>query len=116
MAGSDSRPKLMNDFNSWARISARMLRRPVADRVILLRDRGLVDDWSEADAHWYDVLVEDIEAGRLERVEVYAELCAEALRSPSANGQVPPSPIDELRAMVLAEGSGAWGGPGSHKG
>jgi hypothetical protein len=115
MTGSDSRPELMDDFDSWARISAQMLRRPVADRANLLQDRGVVDDWPEADAHWYEVLVEDIEAGRLERVKVYAELCAEALQSPSANGQLPPSPIDELKAMVLAEGSDLGGDPGGNK-
>ena len=86
------------DFLAWARLSARMLRRSVAERMRIVTDAGVSEEWSEMDAHWYAVLAEDIDKGDLTRLERYCELCEEALQE----GEPLPGPSRELEAMVDA--------------
>jgi len=96
-----SRQNVTTDFLAWARISARLLRRPIADRLRIMRDSGVASVWNDADAHWFEVMLEDLRAGQLERVQQYTSLCAEALRQ----GETLPSPCEELRRRT-----GAFGG------
>jgi hypothetical protein len=73
---------------AWARLSAQLWRRSYADRMRILTDAGVVGDWYAADQHWLDVMVQDIEAGRLERVNAYAQICAQAV------AQLDPDAVD----------------------
>jgi hypothetical protein len=94
--GAPRQPNFMNDFLAWARISARLWRRPPAERVRIIREAGAASSWSEADSHWFEVLLGDVRAGRLDRLDRYTALCAQALQE----GEPPAGPCDELRARA----------------
>jgi hypothetical protein len=94
MAEARQPPDLRQDFLAWARISARLLRRPVAERVRIMRDTGVAGIWQEADAHWFDILIEDLRSGHLNRLQQYMALCADSLRQ---QGDKLASPCEELR-------------------
>lgn len=92
------RTHLKDDFERWAQLSARMLRRPPAECARLVRDAGVDGEWNAADAHWYGVLLDDVEAGRLERVIRFRALCRHELETRIASGALVPSPTDALAA------------------
>lgn len=96
MSGASHGTDESGDFLAWAQLSARMLRRGVAERMRIVTDAGLADDWSEMDARWYAVLAEDIDKGDLSRLDRYAQLCRDALQE----GEPLPGPSHELEAMV----------------
>lgn len=74
-AGEESGDDIDVDFEEWATASARLLRRSILDRAHVLREAGLSSRWAEIDEHWYEVLVQDIDAGRLDRLDRYVVLC-----------------------------------------
>lgn len=80
---------------AWAHISARLWRRPYIERMRILADEGVAAAWSDADQHWLAVLVDDIEAGRLQRMESYVDLCRRAAER-DATELVDPLP-EQLR-------------------
>lgn len=90
-------PDLKQDFLAWARISARLFRRPVAERLRVMRDTGVAAIWEEADAHWFDVLIEDLRAGHLNRLQQYVALCADSLRQ---QGDKLASPCEDLQTAT----------------
>jgi hypothetical protein len=91
-----ARSSLKDDFDRWAQLSARMLRRPAIECARIVRDAGVESEWNAADAHWYGVLIDDVEAGRLERVGRFRELCRLELGARTAEGAIVSSPIDLL--------------------
>lgn len=93
-------PRVREDFFAWARLSAMILRRPFQVRVRVLGSHGVVGDWQAADTRWYDELRADVVRGDLERVEAYAELCAEAVLMPDVDGDTATSPLPPVLRPV----------------
>jgi hypothetical protein len=99
-ASDDSHADPSEDFEAWARLSASMLRRTIVERARLVHQAGLARSWRDLDARCFDVLAEDVAAGRLERLDRYLALCEAALRERRASGEQVPSPLDEQFAPV----------------
>jgi hypothetical protein len=83
-------------FEVWAAVSVKLLRRSIAERAAVLYEARLDDSWREFDAHWSGVLLDDLRAGRTERVDRYAQLCVEDLARRAAEGAAAPSPMDRI--------------------
>jgi len=98
---------LIADFDAWARLSARLLRRGALDCARIIRDAGVEHQWHAADAHWYGQLLADVEAGRSDRVDRYRRLCMEAMAARRRGGETVPSPLDVLRLPVDDRGGEA---------
>ncbi len=104
-AGEESGDDIDVDFEDWAVASSKLLRRSIADRAQALRDAGLASNWAEVDERWYEVLVQDLDTGRLDRLNRYMEICDEELRlraeregdasSPLTRIGGPLEPVDE---------------------
>jgi hypothetical protein len=84
------------DFDTWARVSARMLRRSVAERARAIHDAGLDATWKQIDDHWSALLSRDVGEGRIDRVDRYASICHEELASRDNSVDPTPSPLDRL--------------------
>lgn len=69
--------KLRDDFERWATLSARMLVSGPGERARLVESENVEHEWNAADAHWYGMLLEDIDAGRMGRLARYRALCDE---------------------------------------
>ena len=95
---ADTRPPSADDdgFESWARTSARLLRRGLHERARIVREVGGPDRWKQADARWFAELRADVGEGRLDRVERYASICAQELDRRSGGEGYAPSPIHEI--------------------
>jgi hypothetical protein len=68
------------DFEIWAQASAQLLKRSVLERARIIHDAELDKVWKEADQRWSEILLADIEGGRMERPDRYQALCLEELR------------------------------------
>ena len=91
---------VLTDFDAWARMSARLRGIHKAGQQAVVAEYGLSTIWPEADAHWRQILIEDIAAGDMERVFQYSEICSEqpsiALSSPGGQvdaTQPPAAPV-----------------------
>jgi hypothetical protein len=84
-----------DDFIAWARLSAQMFRRNVAERARIVHDAGVDQEWRDLDARWFDALADDLAQGKLERLERYLSLCKATRREREAAGEQIPSLIDE---------------------
>lgn len=93
---------LRDDFERWARLSARMLRRGPAACARLVQEEGVGDQWQEADAHWYGVMTAEVSAGRLDRVQRYRTICDEVLGDRINAGEVLPNLIERFLPAVIA--------------
>lgn len=87
----------MDDFDAWARLSARLLRRSALECARIIREAGADKEWHRADAHWYQTLLEDVEAGRSDRIDQYRLICVEDMGQRRRSGEPMPSPLDALR-------------------
>lgn len=79
MAG-EAAGDVVNDFESWAKLSARLRGRDEAEADALLRRLGVLDVWDNADATWAKTLASEMIEMRMARVRRYAEIVAEELR------------------------------------
>jgi hypothetical protein len=86
-------------FDAWAAISVKLLRRSIAERAAVLCEAKVDDTWRDFDAHWSGVLLEDLRAGRSERVDRYVQLCAEELGRRANEPQGVSSPLDRVPAL-----------------
>ena len=100
---------LMTDFDAWARLSAVLLRRNALDGARMIREAGVEHEWHRADAHWYGQLLQDVEAGRMDRIDRYRLLCVESLGARRRAGNAVESPLDALRRRDGSRGDD--GGP-----
>ena len=65
------------DFDTWAALSAALLEIDEGQRLALLAEVGITPDhWTRSDHHHTRALVGDLAAGRTERPNAYAALCA----------------------------------------
>jgi hypothetical protein len=103
--------RLRDDFDAWARLSARLLRRSIVERARIIHDASADGEWAQADAHWYGVLVEDTESGRTDRIDKYRLLCVEAMGARRRSGEGVASPLDHLRPPSEGDGTPAFAQP-----
>lgn len=101
------------DFEAWAALSARMLKADAETRFDVLEECGVSpDEWSESDMRYLALLAEDVEAGRLDRAQVYGRLCAAEMerrlqrsqKDESERPRVPPSDAVPMLADAPAIG------------
>ncbi|MSP25915.1 MAG: hypothetical protein EXR75_12295 [Myxococcales bacterium] len=70
---------VLDDFDGWAAVSAKLAGRTAQEAEFLLAQFGLGQSWPAADAHWSRELGNDLLALKLERATRYAERCAREL-------------------------------------
>jgi hypothetical protein len=64
-------------FDTWAALSAALLDLDADQRLALLAEVGIAPDhWTRSDHHHTRALVDDLAAGRMDRANAYAALCA----------------------------------------
>src|SRR5580693_2831045 len=65
------------DFDTWAALSAALLDLDASLCLALLAEVGIAPDhWTRTDHHPTRALVDDLAAGRMDRANAYAALCA----------------------------------------
>ncbi len=84
------------DFDTWAMVSAQLLRRSVAERAKIIYDSGFDASWQRIDGHWYAVLAADIADGKLDRVDRYHAICRQHLEQRAAEFGPVATPLDPL--------------------
>jgi len=77
--GAPTEADLQSNFDAWAAVSVRLVKRTEAEATAILAQLGLSRCWPEADQIWQKALCNDIESGRQQRLSRYAELCAAEL-------------------------------------
>jgi hypothetical protein len=88
------------DFDTWAALSAALLDLHASLCLVLLAEVGIAPDpWTRSDHHHTRALVDDLAAGRMDRANAYAALCAAEknrrpapARAPAALAPLPPAP------------------------
>ncbi len=94
---------VLDDFNAWAIVSARLRKRTARQVVAVLAELGLAEIWPRADAHWRAELVEDLAVGDMERAFRYSSVCAADLaeRPPDEPPAEPESSPSDFRHDAL---------------
>lgn len=88
---------VVNDFEAWATVSARLIHKNAAQRELLLARLGLTLVWKNANDAWSNALAHDIVDMRLQRAQRYAEICATVFDQEGAELDEPAVSIsDEL--------------------
>lgn len=81
MMAGEAAGDVVNDFESWARLSARLQGRDDDQAEALLHQLGVASVWENADATWAKTLASELTEMRMTRVRRYAEIVAEELAS-----------------------------------
>ncbi len=89
-------------FEKWALTAAKLLRRTIIERAEVLRESGFSGSWKDVDEHWYEALIQDLDSGKLERLDRYMRICGDEMQERLDNDEEPKSPLDAI------------GGPSSH--
>jgi hypothetical protein len=74
-----SRPDVVNDFEAWATVSAKLIGKTDEEGRELLARMDLTLVWKNANDAWAKALAGDIVDMRLHRAQRYAEICANVL-------------------------------------
>ncbi len=85
-------PDVHNDFEVWASVSAKLLKRSASEQQRILDDLALGDIWTRANDRWSAALAEDFIAERDTRPKHYSAVCAEEMKRRRAGA-------DELEAQ-----------------
>ena len=89
---------LKHDFEAWAAVSARLLKRNEEERSAIIDNLELSDVWAEADEHWSQQISAGVSADDMRLANRYGEICAvEILARRAAGGTqtarpTPPTP------------------------
>src|SRR5690606_24477653 len=94
--GEDSADDIDVAFEQWALASARLLRRTVIERAQVLSECEFTASWQSIDEHWYEALVQDIDSGRLERLDRFMEICADEMVRREEMDEEVKSPLDAI--------------------
>jgi len=70
---------VVNEFEAWAAVSAKLIGKSDDERQRLLAEWELTRVWHNANDAWARALASDIVDMRLERPQRYAEICAQVL-------------------------------------
>jgi hypothetical protein len=70
---------IVNDFDAWAAVSAKLLGRSKGDTEHLLLSLGVAATWPTAEAFWSRTIARDLMTHQLERIRRYADKCAQEL-------------------------------------
>ncbi len=92
-----------NDFEAWARLSARLMDLPAEQRDTVLEDLELVDDWVRIDEHWSELMTQELRSGDPSKVCRHGELCAEELERREAERIPGVKSSASPRSSVAAE-------------
>jgi len=92
----DDEPDIDVDFDTWALLSAQMLRRSIADRVRFISEAGFDETWKAIDERWSTVLLNDLRAGQLDRIERYRAVCMQQQQLRLKRVGRAPSPLDRI--------------------
>jgi hypothetical protein len=95
-AGDDPDDDVGVEFEKWAQASAKLLRRSVIERAEVLRESGLASTWKEVDEHWYEALIQDLDSGKLERLDRYMAICREEMDRRAREEEEVKSPLDAI--------------------
>jgi hypothetical protein len=99
------------DFETWAALSARLLKLDQEARFDLLEEREIdPTDFLRAEARWVKALSDDLSNDRMDRVDAYASLCAAEMQrraaikeqEPIAVAAPAPAPIEKRLAHTPA--------------
>jgi hypothetical protein len=107
VAPGGSSAELPLDFDAWARLSARLLKRRPEEREKILEAAKLDPAvWARCDDHWSGVLSGDLAEGELDRARIYSRCCADELEARRVAKEAPERPVaspsPEPPAAVLA--------------
>ncbi len=67
---------VLNDFDAWAVVSARIAGRTEQEVAFLLSELGVAHAWVDAEARWSRVLGRELSLGELEHATRYTVRCA----------------------------------------
>ena len=87
MTDLQATPDVQGDFEAWATVSARLLKRTDEQCSGILSQLGIAQSWPAANASWIKVMCNDMASGHLERVQRYGELCAAELAQRRSRGE-----------------------------
>ncbi len=73
-------PDVVNDFETWARVSARLLKRKPKERKQILAELELEFIWPDANERWSAVLAQEVVDERDRRTKQYGAICAEEMK------------------------------------
>jgi len=93
---------MLNDFDAWARISARLRSRTEAQRRAILTEHDAVESWQQVDAHWRSVLINDIATGDMERAFRYSDACSTDLAGRSSEPPIVVSQAPSAAGAIAA--------------
>lgn len=81
-------PDVVNDFDTWANVSARLTERSDEEHARILGELGIAEVWDNADAAWSKALAGEILDMRFDRVQQYGAICARELAARSREDDV----------------------------
>ncbi len=88
---------VVNDFDAWAAVSAKLLQRTPAEVEHLLGSLGVAGAWPAANDQWSRTLAHDLMKNQMERPRRYAEKCHQELERRKSG--VTPSDRMEITEM-----------------
>jgi hypothetical protein len=94
-------PDAENDFETWAKLAARVRLLDGGPREQLLASLGLSDRWAAIHEHWSNVLTSEIVSGQLERASYYKALCVAEMSAEASAGVSEGSFRDELQVKPV---------------
>ncbi len=95
-------PDAENNFETWAKLAARVRLLDAGAREQLLASLGLSERWEAIHEHWSNVLTSEIVSGQLERASYYKALCVAEMAGEASSGVSEGSFRDELKVKPVA--------------
>ncbi len=81
MADSERTPDVLEDFDEWAKVSVKLLKRTDEQAELIIEQLGLYQVWTDAKIKWSGIMARDAAAGKRDRFERFNALwLAEAKR------------------------------------
>lgn len=101
------------DFETWAALSARLLKLDAEQRYDILEARGVSpEDWMQSEEQHFATLAADIGAGRMDRAEHYGQVCAaEMERRRRGEPEETPEHVEPEATDPMATASPIVGAP-----
>lgn len=95
-------PDAEYNFETWAKLAARMRLLDASERERFLASLGLTERWEAIHERWSDVLTSEIVNGQLERATYYKALCVAEMSGEASSGVSEGSFRDELQVKPVA--------------
>jgi len=91
-----------NNFETWAKLAARVRLLDPSAREQFLASVGLSERWEAIHEHWSNVLTSEIVSGQLERATYYKKLCVAEMSGEVSSGISDGNFRDELQVKPVA--------------